>query len=168
MFLNEEQQVELIDALAAFRGREVPAVETDYELRLRALRDAKPLLQGLFGPASPEQAHRRRGVPDQRSAGGGGVNLADLARQHRVLLVDFWADTCGPCKRLAPVLDSLVVETPELTVAKVNIDEHPDLAHQLAIMSVPTLVLYVNGEMVAQRTGFAPLRELRSWIQPHL
>jgi thioredoxin 1 len=65
---------------------------------------------------------------------------------------------------LAPVLARLADDEPELLVLKVNIDECPDLARDLQIMSVPTLVLYLNGEMVARRTGFASLAQLRSWV----
>lgn len=90
-----------------------------------------------------------------------------LAAEHPLLLVDFWADWCGPCKRLVPVLDALAAEIPELTVVKVNIDERADLALEFQVMSVPTLLLYVNGEPAARRTGSASLQDLRSWIEPH-
>ena len=81
------------------------------------------------------------------------------------VLVDFWADWCGPCKMLGPVVDELSSETDEAVFAKVNVDDEPDLAGAYGIMSIPTLILFKNGEKVAVSVGFKPKNELESFIK---
>jgi thioredoxin 1 len=77
------------------------------------------------------------------------------------VIVDFWAEWCGPCHAVAPVLDQIVQERgSELTLVKVNIDEEPDLARRYGVMSIPTIVLFKDGEPAAAAIGAQPKRML--------
>ena len=75
-------------------------------------------------------------------------NFAEqIATADKPVVVDFWAEWCGPCKMLAPILDEVAGENADkITVAKVNVDENPDLARQFDIMSIPTLILFKDGQ----------------------
>lgn len=78
----------------------------------------------------------------------------ELATSDKPVLVDFWAEWCGPCLRLAPVLDEVAAENDDkIKVAKVNIDENPDLAVQFDIMSIPTLIVFKDGKPVHRFQG---------------
>lgn len=70
------------------------------------------------------------------------------------VLVDFWAEWCGPCLRIAPVLEELAGETNgQISIAKVNVDDHQDLAQRYSVMSIPTLLLFHNGDVVKRIVG---------------
>ena len=81
------------------------------------------------------------------------------------VLVDFYADWCGPCKMLGPVIEEFSKENPSIIVIKVNVDEHEALAHEYAVMSIPTLLLIQDGQVVKKQVGFVPKEVLSSWIQ---
>lgn len=82
-------------------------------------------------------------------------NFAEtIATSDKPVVVDFWAEWCGPCRQLAPILDEVATENAEkITVAKVNVDENPDIARQFDIMQIPTLIVFENGEPAARFMG---------------
>ena len=85
------------------------------------------------------------------------------------VLVDFWAEWCGPCKMLTPIVDQLAVElNGKMKIGKVNVDEAPDLAGQYNVMSIPTLLIFKNGEPVDQIVGAMPKDKLLAKLNPHL
>lgn len=81
-----------------------------------------------------------------------------------VVVVDFFADWCGPCKMLGPILEDLSSSRNEVKVVKINVDEEEGLARRFGVMSIPTLLLYKDGKLVDNRTGFIALAELEEWI----
>lgn len=83
----------------------------------------------------------------------------------KVVLVDFWATWCGPCRMLAPVVEDIANDYADrLTVGKVDVDECPDLAQRFGIMSIPTLLLFRNGELAAKKVGYMPKADLAAAI----
>ena len=81
-----------------------------------------------------------------------------------VVLVDFFATWCGPCKMLSPILEEMANERSSVKIVKVDIDESMDLARRYGIMSVPTLLLFKDGKLISQTTGFMPKTDLENWI----
>ena len=77
-----------------------------------------------------------------------------------LVLVDFYADWCGPCKALAPILEEL----DDIKVLKVNTEDHTDLAVSFGVMSIPTLILFQDGKQLGKTVGFMSKEELESWI----
>lgn len=82
------------------------------------------------------------------------------------VVVDFWASWCGPCRALAPVLDEVDAElNGEVKIAKINIDEQEELAAQFRVMTIPTLLLFKNGEVVNKSVGLAPKEEVLNFAR---
>ena len=81
-----------------------------------------------------------------------------------LVLVDFFAEWCGPCKMLGQVLEEISNERNDLIIVKIDVDENPDLAKLNGVMSVPTLILFKNGNVVARQSGFMPKEILNKWI----
>lgn len=82
-----------------------------------------------------------------------------------LLIVDFWAPWCGPCKMIAPLLDELATQMSDrVKIAKLNIDENPELATRYAIRSIPALIAFKQGKVVANMVGSASKAKIESWI----
>ncbi len=93
----------------------------------------------------------------------------EVVKSNIPVLVDFWAEWCGPCRMVAPVLEEIADEKAgQLKIAKVNVDENPQMAQRLGIISIPTLVLYKSGQPVARIVGAQPKPRLLQQIEPHL
>ena len=92
------------------------------------------------------------------------VNEFENEVKEGLVIVDFYADWCGPCQMLAPVLEDLEKET-SIKIVKINVDEIPDLARQFRIMSIPTLMLFKDGKFTKKELGYMPIERLREFIK---
>ena len=81
---------------------------------------------------------------------------SDVLKSGKTVVVDFWAEWCGPCHAIAPVLDQIAEERNDLKVVKLNIDEEPEIAQRYGVMSIPTLILFRGGEPAAAAVGAMP------------
>ena len=81
---------------------------------------------------------------------------SEVLESNKTVLIDFWAEWCGPCRMLSPVVDEIANEKPDVKVCKVNVDNEPELATQFGVMSIPTLVVIKDGEVVNQSVGVQP------------
>lgn len=96
-----------------------------------------------------------------------GINLDTILSEHNLVIVDFWADWCGPCRRMMPELSKIAKNHPNVYVLKVNIDQYRDLAIQYGIQSLPTLLFFKNKQLIAQEIGSKTYKELKKAISRH-
>lgn len=83
-------------------------------------------------------------------------NFDSIRNQEKPVLLDFYADWCGPCRMVGPIVEQIADERDDIIVGKVNVDENPELASQFGVMSIPTLVVLKNGEIANQSVGALP------------
>lgn len=96
------------------------------------------------------------------------MKFSEVINSDKPVLVDFYADWCGPCKMLAPVLKDLKSELGDrATIIKIDVDKNPQLAAQLGIRGVPTLMVYKKGEVKWRQSGVLPMHELKKVIEAH-
>ncbi len=95
---------------------------------------------------------------------------SQVLESNSLVLVDFWADWCGPCKALGPKLEELAESDfkDKVLVAKLNVDQNPETAAKYSIRSIPTMMLFKAGEVVDQAVGNLSKEELVKWVEPHL
>ncbi|MBS7217938.1 MAG: thioredoxin [Oscillospiraceae bacterium] len=89
---------------------------------------------------------------------------SEVLNADRPVLLDFWAPWCGPCRMVGPILDEIAGERSDIKVAKVNVDEQPELAGQFGVMSIPTLVVMKDGKVVQQAVGVRPKAQILSML----
>ena len=89
---------------------------------------------------------------------------AEVMNTKGKVLIDFWASWCGPCRMLSPVVDEVAEEYADVKVGKINIDEEPGLAQQFGVMSIPTLMVFRDGEKIKESVGVVPKEQIESLI----
>ena len=90
---------------------------------------------------------------------------AEVLKSSQPVVVDFWAEWCGPCKQIGPALDEIAgAMNGKVKIVKLNVDENPATAAKYGIMSIPTLMLFKNGELASRQVGAAPKQKLEQWI----
>ena len=101
------------------------------------------------------------------------INVTDASFEEEVLksdkpvVLDFWAPWCGPCRAVAPVLEEIANENSNVVIAKMNTDENPNTASQHGIMSIPTMMIFKNGELVDRLVGALPKPSIMEKLQVH-
>lgn len=89
----------------------------------------------------------------------------EITKSDKPVLVDFWAVWCGPCQMMAPILHELEAEMPDVQIGKVNVDEQMDLARQFRVVSIPTLIIFKNGQEVRRMVGVTSKEELKDALK---
>ena len=92
----------------------------------------------------------------------------DISSQSNLVLVDFWAEWCGPCKQISPILEEIANEKDNLNILKLNIDENPVTPQKYNIRGIPTLMLFKEGKLIDTKIGSLPKSSLVDWINSYL
>lgn len=91
-------------------------------------------------------------------------NYDELVAQGKPVVIDFWATWCGPCRMVSPIVDEIAAENDGIIVGKVNVDEEQELAAQFAVMSIPTLMVFKDGELANKQVGAVPKEAILSML----
>ncbi len=89
---------------------------------------------------------------------------AEVIASDKPVLIDFWASWCGPCRMLSPVVDEIAAERTDVKVCKINVDDEPDLAGRFGVMSIPTLLVFVGGQLRNKSVGVVPKEKILSML----
>ena len=89
----------------------------------------------------------------------------EVLHSHQTVLIDFWADWCGPCRMLSPIIDQVAADHNDIKIGKVNVDEQPELAARFGVMSIPTLIVFRNGEKAGESVGLIPKEQVEALLR---
>ena len=95
-------------------------------------------------------------------------NFESIKNSDKTVLIDFYADWCGPCRMVSPLVDEIAEENPQYTVAKINVDEQPELAADFGVTSIPMLVVLKDGKIVNQSVGARPKAQILAMLNVDL
>lgn len=92
-------------------------------------------------------------------------NFESVKQSNKPVLLDFYADWCGPCRMVSPIVDEIAKENPDYVVGKINVDDEPELANQFGVFSIPTLVVLKDGKVSNQSTGARPKAQILAMLE---
>ncbi len=92
-------------------------------------------------------------------------NFDTVKASEKTVLLDFYADWCGPCRMVSPLVEQIAEENPQYLIGKINVDKEPELAQKFRVMSIPTLVVIKNGNVVSQSAGARPKAEILAMLK---
>lgn len=92
-------------------------------------------------------------------------NFDEIKNSEKIILLDFYADWCGPCRMVSPIVDEIAIENPQYLVGKINVDDEPELAQAFGVASIPTLVVMKDGKILNQSSGARPKQQILAMLE---